>query len=774
MKFDHRWDGVRAMTAEEVHQVSSRMRSRDHTCFRELFWHFLDAFTFHNLELLAGCSPRDPEQCIRAVAEGRGGPCHVAATGFLSLLRALGYNAHLAAATIGAPGDHVVVMVEVDGERVVADVGNGHPYLVPFPLKGEVAFAHHGWRFQARGDGARVVLTRTFEDQRTKQVYCVDATPRTFDDFQNIIDCHHEQEGFGPFLSGVRASRVGDELIVTLRDFELTRYSVAGVRRRRVLSRGGLERVLTRVFDLDSALVDSALSALTPTAPARVREAPPRFLVSLSTTGRPDNLERLLESLSTEWSRTHASVTDGMKVATIIVENSPEGRDRVKNRALIARHGDSAWLDIEYVDDGTHGRPIAASRTFQTRLIARSNTRSGGHDIVWMIDDDIEFAQLRVVNDRLVRDEQSRYFEHIVELFHHSPEVSVMNGGYCGDPPIRPEAILATQTLDLCENLERFMRARPEEMYEPNPRGERFQLPDYYYDHSRAGTAHLYQHFAWLSRGPSPTTVAEEALVFLSEMRGISWGKTPTRPLLFEDDARSRAHKTYCIRGGNTVFLDIDACLRHVYPSLDLEGATTRRADMIGSSLLARETGTWVIEFPYRVMHCRDPFTLDALTFEAQRARALTSLMSEHFGVMIARAVMDGAARAPLSSDAIALLSTHRVARIVDGLQLAASRIARARALIVSAVDGWMGHDLDASRALEELDATLATCEEVYLGGAGQKAQAAWRERIRAALDVPGAIDAIAAYARTGIYADIEAHMNDIHLTIEQERTCGD
>src|SRR5439155_15585023 len=105
---------------------------------RRLQWAFLKFSPFHSLDLLAGhedaSAPLSADAAIERVLAGRGGPCHVQTYGWVALLSSLEYRVHVAAATIGAPGDHLVAIVDLDEGLFLSDVGNGHPYDRPLPL----------------------------------------------------------------------------------------------------------------------------------------------------------------------------------------------------------------------------------------------------------------------------------------------------------------------------------------------------------------------------------------------------------------------------------------------------------------------------------------------------------------------------------------------------------------------------------------------------------------------------------------------------------------
>ncbi len=189
---------------------------------------------FHNLDLLAGFAAGRPplgrrDGWLRCV-QGLGGPCHVQASSFLVLLRSLGFDAHFAGARITHPGDHLVVCVHVEGETYVCDVGNGHPYPAPFPIRGIAEQTHLGWSVRSSGSGRQVVVEQqTPGAAHWRKVYTASAEPRTWADFETAISHHHSSPGFGPFLRGLRAVRVRADHAITLRDDVLTRHQTGEV-----------------------------------------------------------------------------------------------------------------------------------------------------------------------------------------------------------------------------------------------------------------------------------------------------------------------------------------------------------------------------------------------------------------------------------------------------------------------------------------------------------------------------------------------------------------
>lgn len=193
---------------------------------------------FHNLDLLAGARrgepPLDREAALARCADGLGGPCHVQSWGFLSLLRLAGYEARLCGATISAPDDHLLVHVTVGAGAYLCDVGNGHPYLTPFPLDRVHEQRHVGWRIRSVPDGDELVVSRCSPDQPVwRVVYRARPVARTWEDFALAIERHHRDPGFGPFLSGLRVVRIGATSMTTVRDAQVITHHERGFDRAR-------------------------------------------------------------------------------------------------------------------------------------------------------------------------------------------------------------------------------------------------------------------------------------------------------------------------------------------------------------------------------------------------------------------------------------------------------------------------------------------------------------------------------------------------------------
>jgi len=226
---------------------------------------WLLSIPFHNLDLLAaslnGRGSLSAAEALGRCEAGLGGPCHVHAVGFAALLTACGFDVGLCSATIGHEGDHLLVRVAIRGETYLCDVGNGQPYLAPFRTGRVTEVTHLGWRVRAEPHGDGIRLMRWSPDLPAgKVVYHATAAPRKWADFAEVIALHHSQPGFGPFMTSLRAVRMGEERMDTLRGDQWTRYDPDGFTVRGVPG-DSIAALLVNVFGLEGLPIAAALRA---------------------------------------------------------------------------------------------------------------------------------------------------------------------------------------------------------------------------------------------------------------------------------------------------------------------------------------------------------------------------------------------------------------------------------------------------------------------------------------------------------------------------------
>ncbi|TGO03359.1 hypothetical protein PN36_08185, partial [Candidatus Thiomargarita nelsonii] len=652
-------------------------------------WAYLCHSVFHNLYLLAGyAAPLTAQDSLNSILANQGGPCHVQTVGFLSLLRGLGFHAHLVAATINAPNDHLVIRVDLANQSYLCDVGNGHPYRRPFPLDKADEQAWMGWRFRTQPENGQLCLQRWL--RRWKTVYWADLSPCHFDDFADSLAHHHTQKGYGPFLQHLRAVRIFPYGLLSIRNGVYERYSMIGKVERPIRSAGAAKRLLQTQFGLAQAPIDQALSVYQTNQVKPWTTATPQplhLLVTVSTTDRSQCLRSLGESL--------------LKQAQIllVVENSVEKSNRQANLALLQDLREQG-LKINYLDDGIYGRAIADSRCTQTRWVAHQIAQGQQYDIIWMLDDDLRLTNLNVNDEgELQETDDFDQIQALATLWQEHPEISVAIGGVTGDPPIRPDAVLRTQLFDLLANLEWFAALVPQAIYSSPSQQSIFSLPDYYYDHSEAGKTHLFTPFRWLKRAESGQKVRDQLLAYLQAALGISSGKSVTRPLLLRPDF---VPYSSVLRGGNTAFFDIDVFLAHTYPSVTIDQITSRRSDMLGAAILQQTypAGFYAVNVPLR--HDRQP------TEQLDSECLWKSLISEILGVVLMRCI--------LSKDTTILKKKllERSLCLQNNIQMAWCYLQRIQQQIKTDTTIWWHSDEEIMQSLETLLSELETLLRLY------------------------------------------------------------
>jgi len=113
-------------------------------------------FTFDNLDVLLGTHPGVSLAAIQEkfVGRGRGGYCSEHSTLFAAALDRLGYAVTRHLGRVGdphlAPRTHLVVMVDLDGGRLICDPGFGRSPLAPIPLVDGADVTAEGWRHGIR------------------------------------------------------------------------------------------------------------------------------------------------------------------------------------------------------------------------------------------------------------------------------------------------------------------------------------------------------------------------------------------------------------------------------------------------------------------------------------------------------------------------------------------------------------------------------------------------------------------------------------------------
>ncbi|WP_166351610.1 arylamine N-acetyltransferase family protein [Phytoactinopolyspora limicola] len=222
---------------------------------RDLHRAHLDHVPFENLEIQLGrATTIDPAESATRIVNGRGGYCFHLNGAFAALLTSLGYNVTLIRAAVpdGTDtivwGNHLALLVEIDGATWLTDVGFGDGFRDPLPLRpGVVEQPPFTYRLEDR-DGQRW----RFDHDKMSSVggYDFDVTPTQLAEFepQHTRLSTDPESGFVQKL--VVQSRRPDHTLV-LRGCVRTRIDGDGRTSREVTSADEWLGIMTGEFGLD-------------------------------------------------------------------------------------------------------------------------------------------------------------------------------------------------------------------------------------------------------------------------------------------------------------------------------------------------------------------------------------------------------------------------------------------------------------------------------------------------------------------------------------------
>jgi arylamine N-acetyltransferase len=587
------------------------------------------ALPAHNLfQLAVEGTVRRPlrlESAVEDLLVGPGGSREVLTPAFILLLRGLGFDAWLCQADSGAPANHWVGIVRLPEGQFAVDVGQSPALPNPMCLAPEprdVVFHGCSFRFERMGT-MRYRLLQSGPEGTVRTGYeftpepcawrALDAGPGTHDTLQ--------------------AARGSDWAWVSIHDTVYWRVAGGLETQRPIESWDSLAELLHRTIGLSQELIARALFGLRRRRPdlfgtaGRVVRPPLQFILSLAVTERTEGVDALLHSALQAFAG-EGRPLDSLGV--LLLDNGRELEPRAGLEAVVERFRSQglrvtrveARREIERLAASRQGGllpaeqlppplPIGASRTLQVSLL-HEHLRTGrlplphpgdgrGPVVVWMLDDDLTFQRLIETSEGFAVRPARALFARVESLWRRHPEASVLLGSFTGEPPIPGYATLHVQTRDLAGNLQAMAGLVPEAPWTPGPAPR--ELADYYYDHARGSTAHLQVVFPWVPPGRGPWSVRDAFRTLCEAALEIAHGQQVTRPLTH---VPSEALVPGFNRGGNALFLDLDALVLAPYPVWkDEDGIMTRRADTLWAHLFAQEPLSWLVRADLDLRHGR-------------------------------------------------------------------------------------------------------------------------------------------------------------------------
>lgn len=141
----------------------------------------------------------DPEKLYRKiVGKNRGGFCYELNGLFFSLLKELGFNCNMVSARVyneeGDPGpefDHMAIIVRLDNQDWLADVGFGDSFIEPLKLELNLEQRQYGktYRIVDNGGGS-LELHRSIDGKEFEKQYMFTLKERALSDFNDMCQYH--------------------------------------------------------------------------------------------------------------------------------------------------------------------------------------------------------------------------------------------------------------------------------------------------------------------------------------------------------------------------------------------------------------------------------------------------------------------------------------------------------------------------------------------------------------------------------------------------------
>jgi N-hydroxyarylamine O-acetyltransferase len=212
---------------------------------------------FENLDVILRRPIRIDLESIQAklVGERRGGYCFEQNLLLAAVLEQLGFHVTLLSARVRLgthrviPRTHVLLAIDAEGDRWLADVGFGSfGLLVPVPMLA-AEYQQFAWSYRVAREPDEWVLKALIEGA-WQDLYAFAPEPQIAVDFvpaNHYISTHPDSR----FVQTLTVQRVAPEVRRLLKNTELATTTAAGKTCRRLRNAGELLEVLAREFNLE-------------------------------------------------------------------------------------------------------------------------------------------------------------------------------------------------------------------------------------------------------------------------------------------------------------------------------------------------------------------------------------------------------------------------------------------------------------------------------------------------------------------------------------------
>jgi arylamine N-acetyltransferase len=207
--------------------------------------------------------PLDLDEVLASWADRRaGGVCYEFGSMLERLLADLGYVAYPVLAQISFPGSHSALIAELDGRRLLVDVGNGQPILEAIPVDEPFEFTRAGLGYRFRQDPATGKLVQDrFVHGEFQPFVTYDLEAASADEMEASYQRHHAVPPRTFVMQSFRLVRIAEDEVVQLRDGELTTWRRNGKTVEEVLEAARYAELVADTFRLPGMDVEGGLRA---------------------------------------------------------------------------------------------------------------------------------------------------------------------------------------------------------------------------------------------------------------------------------------------------------------------------------------------------------------------------------------------------------------------------------------------------------------------------------------------------------------------------------
>lgn len=418
-------------------------------------------------------------------------------------------------------------------------------------------------------------------------------------------------------------------------------------------------------------------------------------------TNRTAEFERLLASL--------APVADDPHLHLVVLDNSDHS-STIDSAVLETDGWPIAGIRCRTRSESPRS-PLHLARPQLARAIASACAVLAAPMLIWSLDDDLSFEELDSVGGHLtLRNVARERITQVRRQFADNPQWDVLIGGFTGDPPVRPESVIAAQLSDARFNLKRAMTL-PTDAVWPWHDSPRRRVDDYYDLTELYSLEQVLCPLPWTPRADTRSDFESVAASLLEAATAIPQGRAPFRPLLPLHSGQFReSQRPIC--GGNAVFRRLEDLFNHPYPAMPVGNTYSRRGDMIGLNLLRHRGGLKIAEGPLTLHHDR--------TFQPRIGNGASILLADFVGVLVSRHVSSMTDQRPIHS--LSDFALQRASRVQAALTHARDTAAELSTLLQSVPAFWSrSGQIDASlnrattemRGLTQALTTLLGSDEV-------------------------------------------------------------